>query len=387
MEKNYLVIDLGSSSKRYAFFSGAEKMFQAHFSLYKDDCVFSLNRHGVVNDRTCTKKAYDESSHAILDQLMQENLPLTAVGIRIVAPGTYFTEHQNISEVYLDKFAGIRTMVPLHSIATIDEISAWQQLMPEIPFYAISDSAFHVSQPPVNRQYNIPLSDTLDYDLFRFGYHGISCASIVHKLKEAHTLPDKIIICHLGSGCSVTAVKNGKSIHTSMGFTPLEGLCMSTRIGTIDAGALLYLQQQKKLASDALFHYLNTECGLKGSSGTDGDMRSVLDAANQGNTRAQLALDIFVKRIQETIAAYTISLGGLDLIVFTATMSEKSPEIRHLVCTGLTPLGVVINKKANDDLIDNDGYFESPSSHVQVAVIRTDEVGQMVRELDSLVSL
>ncbi len=276
----------------------------------------------------------------------------------------------------------MRSLAPLHIGSTIDDILAWQELMPDIPLYALSDSAFHTSQPPVNRHYNIPLTDTIDFDIFRFGYHGISCASIVHALGVQGSLPSRIIVCHLGSGCSVVAIKDGKSIRASMGFTPLEGLCMSTRVGTIDAGALLYLQSKKSFTSDLLYQYLNTECGLKGLSGTSGDMREVFTEAQIGNTRSELALDIFVRRIQEAIAASIVTLQGVDLIVFTATISEKSPLIRELICTGLHPFGIMHDSIRNGALIDKDGEFNRSSSKVKLAVVKTDELAQMARELD-----
>jgi acetate kinase len=384
MEKNYLVIDLGSSSKRYAFFLHEQELFRAHF--HKDQAAYKLllTQNGHINEISCSNDDYNTSHRIILKHLRDEGLMPTAIGIRVVAPGTYFTEHQKITEVYLDELAGMRALVPLHSIATIDEIVAWQQTLPEVPLYAISDSAFHITQSAVNRHYTIPISDTIDYDIYRFGYHGISCASIVHKLRVQKQLPQNMIICHLGSGCSITAVKNGLSIHTSMGFTPLEGLCMSTRIGTIDAGALLYLQQKKNMTIDELYTYLNQRCGLAGLSDTDGDMRTVLEHARTGDTRAQRALDIFIKKIQETIAAYMISLQGLDLIVFTGGIGEKSPLIRERICDGLRPLEVAIDHKANNVLIDKNGYCESSDSKVKIAVMQTDELGQMARELSLL---
>ncbi|MBL7045038.1 MAG: acetate kinase [Parcubacteria group bacterium] len=317
MEKKYLIINLGSVSKRYAIYNGKEEQLSEHFEKDEMDLVDFEN--------TCEK---------FIEQTKEESI--AGIGLRVVASGSYFREDKIIDDEYLKKLKKVKDRAPLHLSPVIDEIEKLKKLLPSIPMIGVSDSAFHSNLPRHSSIYNIPQDDAKSGDIYKFGYHGIAIQSALRKIQEEEgSIPARIIVAHLGGGASVTAVKDGKSFDTSMGATPLEGLPMSTRVGNIDAGALIELAKEKNMNLDQLNEYLNTKCGLLGISGKTGHIKELFDLKDSGDENAKLALEVFVYNIKKYIGAYTAVLGGLDLLIFSGTISERSSSMREMILDGL----------------------------------------------------
>ena len=283
-----LTINIGSRSKKYALFEDREKKEE-----FEGECGIDLND--------------------------------VVVGIRIVAPGKFFTEHREIDAEYLERLKQVAKITPLHIEPVIKEIEEIKNKYPDTKIIGVSDSAFHRSMPTVARVYAIPLKLREKYGIERQGYHGLSLASIVENVqKERGVVPEKMIVVHMGGGTSVTALKDGLSIDTSMGWTPLEGVPMAERVGDIDPGALAYLASQESLTSEALEKFISSECGLEAVSGLPhGDMKEIIEAASH-NPKAKLALDLYIYRVRKYVGAMVAVLGGCDLLVLTGTIAEQS---------------------------------------------------------------
>jgi len=388
---NYLIVNTGSSSKKYALYTEGKELFKLHFEHENGD-IAATTKIGEKSHKTVVSQAQYESSLKYLLEVLLSNKvisdkgEITAIGVRIVAPGNYFLENRIIDEKYIVKLQEARQQAPLHLEPITSEIEKIKSVLPGIPMMGISDSAFHSDLSPQARLYNLPDSMAAKFGIYRFGYHGIAAQSVVNKLKILlGSVPPRTILCHLGSGSSIHAVKDGKSFDTSMGFTPLEGVTMGTRIGNIDAGAVLYLLQKSGMSPTELENYFNTECGLLGLSGKTPDIRELIELEKSGNAGAKTALDAFIYSVRKYIGAYAAAMNGLDLLVFTATIGERSSIIRERICRGLTGLGVVIDNEQNDQTISRDGLIhKEKESSVKVAVTVTDEMGQMAKETVAL---
>jgi acetate kinase len=326
MEKKYLIVNIGSVSKRYALYAGEEEKLSEHFE--KDEMDLA---------------DFDNAYEKFLDSVGKEEI--AGIGFRVVASGSYFREDKIIDEEYIKNLEKAEEKAPLHLIPLIEEIEKLKQLLPETPMVGVSDSAFHSDLPKHSYLYNIPQDDAEALDIYRFGYHGIAIESVLREIqKEDGSVPEKIIVAHLGGGASVTAIKDSRSFDTSMGTTPLEGLPMSTRVGDIGAGALIQLAKGKNMNLDELNEYLNTKCGLLGLSGKTGHIKELLDLKDSGDENAKLALEVFVYNIKKYIGAYTAVLGGLDLLVFSGTISERSSVMREMILDGLQTSDVKVIK-------------------------------------------
>lgn len=297
--------------------------------------------------------------------------------VRVVSPGTYFQRHAIVNDDYLIELKKRETTAPLHIPAIVREFESVKKFFPDVQIIAASDSAFHSEMPPRAREYSIAVADVNELDIHRFGYHGLSVASIVRRI---HPLigqdPERMIVCHIGNGVSVTAVKNGKSIETSMGFSPSTGLPMGSRAGDIDNAALLEIMRVKNFRPVDAEMYINTNGGFAGMA-QDSDIRRLLDRRSQNDATATHALDVFAYHIQKCIAGQTVALGGLDVIVLTATASVRSSELRSLILSGLSHIGVQVSKDRNDLLIGKEGVISVRNSEVKIVVMKTDEMGEM----------
>lgn len=395
MEKIILVVNPGSASKKFALYRKAKLVcsvrlektgtddFCGTVQLFDDQTIRSENIH-VSNEQ------YTNSVSFLIGLLKGQDLiksakDIHAIGIRIVAPGTYFQSHRKIDATYIQKLKHVTEIVPLHSKEALKEIQELKQVLPKIPLYGISDSAFHKTLPDHARTYAFPKDIAEKFELYRYGYHGISIASVIKKLKKPlRPFPKRIIVCHLGSGSSITALRNGKSIETSMGFSPLEGLCSGTRIGTIDASVLLFLLEQKELTIKECENFLNKQCGLLGLSGISADVRTLLEFEKRGDKNAKHALQTFIYQIQKQIGASIAILNGLDVLVFTGTMGERSSIIRERICANLSSFGIVIDKKKNRACEGMRTDISDQKSRIRIFVIPTDELGEMVTETERL---
>lgn len=302
---------------------------------------------------------------------------ITTIVVRIVAPGTFFQKHAIIDDAYLKQLRNREAAAPLHIPTILREIMSIKEHFPNARIIAASDSAFHSDMPPRAREFSIARNDKNEFDIHRFGYHGLSVASVVRRI---HPLigqdPERMIVCHVGNGTSVTAVRNGKSVETTMGFSPTTGLPMGSRAGDIDPSALLELMRAKNLRPSEADMYLNTNGGLVGLAG-ESDIRLLLVRRSQDDAEATQALNVFAYHIQKAIAGGTVALGGLDVLVLTATAAVRSSELRTLILDGISHLGVQVSKDRNDMLVGKDGVISMRNSPVKVVVMRTDEMGEM----------
>jgi acetate kinase len=252
---------------------------------------------------------------------------------------------------------------------------------------AISDSAFHSTLPEKARLFAIPIADSRRLGLYRFGYHGISVQSVTAQAAAAlGSIPKKTVVCHLGGGASVTALEDGHSIQTSLGFTPLDGLVMATRVGDIDPGAVLYLMEELGKNSDEIEAYFNSECGLLGLSGKSSDIRQLLELEASGDKDATLALAVYVDRVCEHVAKAASALNGLDLLILAGTVSERSFILRERICRRLAFLGVKIDEKLNNESSGVEVDLSTPDSKVRVLVAKTDEMKEMAKDAQKLLA-
>ncbi len=313
---------------------------------------------------------------------------ISAVGHRVVHGGEKYANSVLIDEEVMKSLEDCVKLAPLHNPPNIIGINACKELMPNTPMVTVFDTAFHQTMPQEAYMYALPYEYYTDYGIRKYGFHGTSHKYVANKAAEAMGKDIKdlnIITCHLGNGSSVTAIKGGVSIDTSMGFTPLEGLAMGTRSGNIDPAIVSFLVKELNVSAEEVSNILNKKSGVLGISGVSSDFRDIEDAAAQGNKRAQLALDIFNYKVKQFIGAYAATLGKVDCIVFTAGLGENSPETREAICDGLEFLGAKL------DTAKNNGrgkltQINTEDSKVCIFTIPTDEEMMIAKDTMEIVS-
>jgi acetate kinase len=304
---------------------------------------------------------------------------VAAVGHRVVHGGAVFTSSVRVDDGVKRALAELGELAPLHNPVNLAGIVAAQAAWPKVPHVAVFDTSFHATIPAEARTYALPQAWT-ERGLVRYGFHGLSCAYCARRAAEMLGRGGpRLVICHLGQGCSATAVRDGKSVDTSMGFTPLDGLVMGSRSGSVDPGLLLHVLRQDGPSADDLDRVLNRESGLLGVSGLSADMRTVLAEAAKGHEGARLARDVFVHRLRKTIGGLAAALGGVEALVFTAGIGEHSAEVRALTCRGLEHLGLEIDAAANETC-KPDADVATAASRARILVIATREDLTIVRE-------
>ncbi|MFP4155423.1 MAG: acetate/propionate family kinase [Halothiobacillaceae bacterium] len=308
--------------------------------------------------------------------------PPAAVGHRVVHGGEHFHAATRINAENLAALRALSALAPLHNPVAVSCIEHLQAHWPEVPQVAVFDTAFHHDLPPAARHYALPASLCREHGIRRYGFHGISVSAVVRATAQRLARPVgelNLIVAHLGSGASMTAVRGGRSVETSMGFTPLEGLVMGSRCGDIDPAILTFLQARTGIDAARLDDLLNHHSGLKGICG-ENDLRAIHRRAGEGDQDAQLALDVFVHRIRKYLGAYTAILGQVDALVFTAGIGEHDAAIRSAVCAGLDNLGYVVDKQANEKPEKFNGVISAASSRASILVIPTDEEREIARQ-------
>lgn len=379
MEKNILVINIGSTSKKYSFYHGERLLLCAHFEKNKDSFDVTYGESEVLK---ISSEVFTESLRSFRDSLysgglLDENNQLTAIGVRLVAPGIFFTEDRIVDEEFLRRLDEIALQDIAHIGHLQKELSIAREFFSGSVLVAISDSSFHKTLPALARNYAIP-KDLTEEGVCRFGYHGISLASIVTKLHARPLgLEKRSIVCHLGGGASITALLDGKSVDTSMGYSPLEGLVMSSRVGNIDVGAVLALIDKKGVKE--LQNILYTKSGLLAISGLSDDMRTLLDAEQGGHVGAHDAIEVFVHSIRKYIGTYAAVLGGIDLIVFSGTIGERSFILRDRICRNFDWLNIHLDSEKN--VHAKTGDYISKEGSVGVCVIHSDEDLEIMRRV------
>ncbi len=320
-------------------------------------------------------------------KVINQSSEIDVVGHRVVHGGRYYRESVVITQFVKDAIANLINLAPAHNPANLAGIEAVEKLLGQVTQIAVFDTAFHGNIPEAAAIYPGPY-EWVEQDIIRYGFHGIShqyCAERAADLLGKDLQSLRLITCHLGNGCSLAAIKNGCSVDTTMGFTPLDGLMMGSRSGSIDPGILIYLLRQGNYTVDDLDRVLNKASGLSGISGISSDMRQIKAAISQGSRRAQLAVDIYVHRLRFFIGAMLPSLQGLDALIFTAGIGENVPEIRQAACEAFEFLGIKIDVSKNTHKpVDKD--IATKESAVRVLVIHTQEDWQIARECYKLVS-
>ncbi len=319
----------------------------------------------------------------VLDTLTDENRgvlkslnDIDAIGHRVAHGGEFFSKSTLVDNDVIKKIDICSEIAPLHNPANLAGINAISSLLPGVPQVAVFDTSFHQTIPEHAFMYAIPYEYYKQHKIRRYGFHGTSHKYVAQKactLAGLEFEKSKIITCHLGNGGSITAIKNGESIDTSMGFTPLEGVIMGTRCGDIDAGIVTYLQDKEKLNATEVNSVLNKKSGFLGIFGQSSDARDIENAAAKGDSRAILALKMFEYKVLKYIGSYMAAMNGVDLIVFTGGIGENDPNIREAIGTNLDFLGMKFSKKANNGVRGKDVILTEPDSKVIMATISTNE--------------
>lgn len=314
-------------------------------------------------------------------QTINDLTEIDIVGHRVVHGGQEYRQSTLISPDVKEAIARLSVFAPVHNPVNLEGIEAIENILPNVPQIAVFDTAFHAQLAPASFVYPGPY-EWLENGIRRYGFHGIShqyCARQAADILGRDLSDLRLISCHLGNGCSLAAIRGGVSVDTTMGFTPLEGLMMGSRSGSIDPGILIHLLKQSDFTAEKLDDLLNRNSGLKGISGVSSDMRQLVQAITQGNQRAQLALDIYIHRLRAGIGAMLASLGGLDALIFTAGVGENSPVVRAAACEAFGFMGLQLDGEKNQhSLVDRD--IAAVDSAVRVLVIHTQEDWEIARE-------
>ncbi len=384
-----ITINPGSASKKYALYQGESLVLTVLFERTGDGFGRCVEVNGTRQHcEATTPTAYETSLREVLEIALREGVitaysEITRVGLRVVAPGSYFTEHRVIDGVFEERLKALTESAPLHIPPVIEEFEQAKSHIPNVRVIGVSDSEFHRTIPSYARTYSIPSDDTKRYDVYRFGYHGLSVGSVVGEVKTLlGRIPDRMVVCHIGSGVSVTALKQGVSVDTTMGFTPASGLMMGTRAGDIDPGALFHILRKKGIGGKEAEHYVNESGGLKGILGQS-DLRIALDRMARGEQEAIEAVRMYMYRIQKAISAYGATLGGFDALIFTATAAERNPLVRSLVCDGLQGLRMTLDQHRNEETLGRSGILSPEGSEVTIAVVNTNEMREIARITNS----
>ena len=377
-----LVINPGSSSKKYAFFKNDQKVLVVRFEKTGEGFGRCVSVNGA--EQHCDDVSvhmYREALHEVLTIAKKEKIvaslaDINNVAVRIVAPGSYFQTHRIIDEKFIGKLLRAESILPLHIPPTLEEITAVNKLLQKARLVGVSDSAFHATIPDEFTKYS--LRDAEGLEVRRYGYHGLSVGSVVGALPKVFgSAPTRTVVAHIGSGVSVTALKNGRSHYNSMGYTPASGVMMGSRAGDMDPGALIEVLNKTETKLSGGHRYIQSNGGFAGLLGTT-DLRTVLMREEQGDVAAKEAMSIFIFDIQSQIAKAAVALGGVDALVLTATAMERNPDVRKRVVTGLQFLGIKIDNKVNEALVNRAGVISAADSKVTVALMPTDEMAEMV---------
>lgn len=369
IEHKVLAVNAGSSSLKLTLFCPGQ--------MPQMQRVERIGERGVVEDhRAALRQAWQQwQGQGVLDGL-------AVVGHRVVHGGEAFAGPVRIDDAVLARLNGLSHLAPLHNPIALQCIEAVSELAPALPQVASFDTAFHHTLPPHAFHYALPPAFYHQHGIRRYGFHGLSLAAVS---RQAETLLGKplaelnLIIAHLGNGASITAIEGGRSVETSMGFTPLEGLVMGSRAGDLDPAIPSFLERHLGMGAEEVEQLLNQRSGLKGLCG-HGDLREIHDLADHGDQAARLALQIYVHRIRKYIGAYTAVLGRVDGLIFTAGVGEHDARIREAVCVRLEPLGYVLHSIHNQQHRGGATALQQPSSRTAIWVIPTDEEGEIARE-------
>ncbi len=382
-----LVLNCGSSSIKYKLFEMDSKSVLAQGGIEKIGLKDSFLKFTMPNgEKVQLDREIPEHTAGIefiLETLTDKQYgciqsldEINAVGHRLVHGGEKFNKSVLITEEVIDKVKECSDIAPLHNPANLKGVAAVTKILPKVPQVGVFDTAFHQTMPDYAYMYALPYELYEKYGIRRYGFHGTSHRYVSKRVCEilgSDYNHSKIITAHIGNGGSITAVENGKSIDTSMGMTPVEGLMMGTRVGDLDLGVVTYLMEKEHMNVQDFSTLINKKSGLAGVSGVSSDMRDIENAINGGNKRADLARKMFIYRVRKYIGSYVAAMNGVDTIVFTGGIGENDTYVRSEVCKGLTYLGIEINEELNAKTRGKEVVISTPTSKVKVVVVPTDE--------------
>jgi acetate kinase len=392
-----LVINCGSSSLKYQLIDSDTEQALAVGLCERIGIDGRLNHKPTGGEKVVIEATMDTHATAIrmvLDALVDAKHSVIksldeigAIGHRVVHGGEKFASSVVITDEVINAIEECNDLAPLHNPANLIGIRACESIMPEVPMVAVFDTAFHQTMPTKAYIYGIPYEYYENYKVRRYGFHGTSHSFVAKRAVEMLNLDEKnskIIVCHLGNGASITAVKNGESVDTSMGLTPLEGLIMGTRSGSIDPAIIEFIANKENKSLEEVLDILNKKSGVLGISGVSSDFRDLEDATAEGNERATLATEIFAYNVAKYIGSYVAAMNGVDAIAFTAGLGENDKNVRKLVFQYIGYLGVELNEE-NNNTRGKEIILSTPGSKVTVCVIPTNEELAIARETVSLV--
>ena len=383
---NVLVINSGSSSIKFSMFRVDDGATNSPAELYDGELsgvgasspefkFKDANGKDLAVDRRATAGTVEEAIRTVEEAVSAEGLPkVEAVGYRVVHPGAKLRGHQEITPVVLQALREAKAFAPLHEPVAVEIIEEMMKRLPDVSHYACFDTVFHETMPEAAKTYAIP-EEYREKGVRRYGFHGLSCESVVVQIREAGiALPKRMVIAHLGSGCSVTAAIEGKSVDTTMGLTPTGGVVMGTRPGDLDPGLMLYLlRQMKGDAAKELEAMVNHKAGMVALSGMANDMKTVRKAVTEGDAKAKLAIEVFVKSVRKAIGGFAFLMGGVDALVFTGGIGEHDAATRDEVMTGLSEMGMSLDGAKNAGKGDGVRVVSAEGSRTVVYVVPAEE--------------
>ena len=396
---NILVLNCGSSSVKYKLIEIKANKVLAEGGVEKiglhDAFIKFKVADGSKKSISLNISDHNGAIKAILDLLTSADYgcissfnEIDAVGHRVVHGGEKFNKSVLIDNEVIEKIKQCYSIAPLHNPVNMAGIDAITEILPDVPQVAVFDTAFHQTMPPESYMYALPYEYYKNDGVRRYGFHGTSHRYVSRRVCDflgVDYSTQKIITCHIGNGGSITAVMNGKSIDTSMGLTPVEGLMMGTRCGDVDPGALTFLMEKHHLSAADMQNIINKKSGVAGFSEISSDMREIDEAIAQGNERAKLALKMYEHRITKYIGVYAAEMGGVDIIVFTGGVGENQQATRYNVCATLGFMGVEIEAAVNAEVRGREAVISTPESRVKVVVIPTDEEYMIARDTEAIV--
>ncbi|OFJ79750.1 acetate kinase [Staphylococcus sp. HMSC056G08] len=391
MSKLVLAINTGSSSLKFQLIEMPEEKLISkglieRIGLKGSKITVEFNGQKYTDEKEISDhvKAVDLMLDSLINHgIIRDINDIDGTGHRVVHGGELFPESALVTDEVEKQIESLTELAPLHNPANLMGIRAFRKLLPNIPHVAVFDTSFHQTMPEQAYLYSLPFHYYKDYGIRKYGFHGTSHKYVSQRAAEILNRPIeelRIISCHIGNGASIAAIDGGESVDTSMGFTPLAGVTMGTRSGDIDPALIPYIMEKTGKNAEEVLDILNKESGLLGISGTSSDLRDLEQDADEGKTRAQLALDVFASRIHKYIGSYTAKMHGVDVIVFTAGVGENSDEVRGRVLEGLEFMGVYWDPKKNEQIHGSEGFINYPHSPVKVLVIPTNEEVMIARD-------
>lgn len=392
MSKLILAINAGSSSLKFQLIEMPEEKIVTKGLVERiglKDSVFTIEVNEDKIKETNDIADHEEAVKIMLDSFKKHGVidsiyDINGTGHRVVHGGELFPESVYITDEVEKQIESLSELAPLHNPANLMGIRAFRKLLPEIPHVALFDTSFHQTMPEKSFLYSLPYQYYKDYGIRKYGFHGTSHKYVSQRAADILGKPIeelRLISCHIGNGASIAAIDGGKSVDTSMGFTPLAGVTMGTRSGNIDPALIPFIMEKTGKNAEEVLNTLNKESGLLGISGTSSDLRDIQGEAEEGKDRAQLALDVFASRIHKYIGSYATRMHGVDVIVFTAGVGENSDVVRAKVLEGLEFMGVYWDAKKNESIHGEEAFINYPHSPVKVIVIPTNEEVMIARDV------